>query len=76
MPAYDFVCEECQATFEVRATIAEYERGLQLACPHCRSATVRRAISSVAVLSGEQQSAGGQPPRACGGSDGPCWCRE
>ncbi len=37
MPVYDFICEDCRQTKEVRATVAEKEKGLNVVCNDCGS---------------------------------------
>jgi putative FmdB family regulatory protein len=51
MPTYEFLCRKCAKTFEMIASITEYERkrkeGIQ--CPECGSAEVVQQISSFQV---------------------------
>ncbi len=52
MPAYDFVCQDCGARFEVRMSIAAYSEGPRTACERCGSTSVERAFTTVNVLVG------------------------
>jgi putative FmdB family regulatory protein len=46
MPTYEFMCENCDDSFDVRATIQEKENGIQPPCPNCGHLTTRQIISS------------------------------
>ena len=64
MPLYDYQCEHCQTTFEVRASFQEKERGLKPVCPKCQSATTRQLMSFGLFL--RTGSSGGEDlPTAC-----------
>lgn len=65
MPAYDYVCQDCGATFEVRASMAAYAEGLSPRCKQCGSEHVARSFSAVSVLTG---SGGTGSAPACGPS--------
>ncbi|RMG47406.1 MAG: hypothetical protein D6718_03780 [Acidobacteria bacterium] len=69
MPVYEYVCQDCGAPSEVRATVDEYSRGLQVRCRECGSERLDRVFSSVAVNSGSP------PPSCCGSGGDPCRCR-
>ncbi len=56
MPRYPFTCSKCDYPFEIRATIAEYEDGLNAACPECGSKEVKRDLSGVFVASGSKSA--------------------
>ena len=52
MPAYDYCCEECFDTFEMRASMAKYESYLKdhkPRCPKCGSSRTVRAITPVHI---------------------------
>jgi len=73
MPTYDYRCEKCLTTFDVQASISEYERGLKVKCPACSSVRVRRTINAVSILGGSRdnaRSSGG----CCGDSGGGSGC--
>lgn len=50
MPAYDYVCEDCGASFEVRASMSAYSQGLKPTCPECGSQNAVRKFAAVNVL--------------------------
>jgi putative FmdB family regulatory protein len=74
MPTYDYRCEKCLSQFEVRASIAEYERGLTVKCPDCGSRRVRRTMNTVNILScaPKNNSAAGQGCCGSGAGSGCC----
>jgi putative FmdB family regulatory protein len=68
VPAYDHVCEDCGAQFEVRMSIAAYSEGAKPPCERCGSTRVARAFTAVNVLtSGRGGSSSGA---SCGGGGG------
>ncbi|MGC8580355.1 MAG: FmdB family zinc ribbon protein [bacterium] len=34
---YEFQCRQCSTIFEIKATLAEKEKGLKPRCPRCNS---------------------------------------
>ncbi len=52
MPAYDYVCQDCGARFEVRMSMAAYSEGAKATCERCGSNRVTRAFTAVSVLTG------------------------
>jgi len=46
MPIYDYRCDHCQATFEVRASIKEKELGLKPICTNCQSAETHQILTA------------------------------
>jgi putative FmdB family regulatory protein len=68
VPAYDYVCEECGATFEVRMSMSAYSEGAKPPCESCGSTRVARAFTSVNVLTGGR--GGGTSSGASCGSGG------
>jgi putative FmdB family regulatory protein len=50
MPAYDYVCQECGAKFEVRMSMSAYSEGAKPPCEQCASTNVARAFTTVNVL--------------------------
>jgi putative FmdB family regulatory protein len=70
MPLYDYQCKQCQAIFEVRASICEKEAGLAPICPTCESQQTQQLITSGLVL----RSGAGQMRPGCGPSAGPGCC--
>jgi putative FmdB family regulatory protein len=49
MPIYDYMCQDCQARFDLFVTYAEYGKQ-SVTCPHCKSKKVRRRIPRVRLL--------------------------
>ncbi len=72
MQSYDYLCQNCSKLFEVRASIAEYSKGLKPTCPHCGSQRAIRTFTSVNVLTNRPR--GGTMPLACGPNAGPGCC--
>jgi putative FmdB family regulatory protein len=46
MPLYSFRCEQCEETFEIRASFKEKETGLEPECPQCESKQTRQLLSA------------------------------
>lgn len=55
MPNYDFECQDCHKTFEVRATIKEMEEG-KIACTKCNSKDIKRIFNGFGVCCGGSSS--------------------
>jgi len=68
MPTYEYVCTECEVKTEVRATVSEKEKGLNVRCRECNSKKMAQVFGSFAVLgsSGDRGSS-----TNCGPSCGP-----
>jgi putative FmdB family regulatory protein len=45
MPRYEFLCQECQKTFELTMTISEHEKG-NVRCTTCKSTRVVPQLGS------------------------------
>ncbi|MCB1168604.1 MAG: hypothetical protein KDK33_20785 [Leptospiraceae bacterium] len=72
MPYYDFRCEDCNQTSEVKLSLAEKEKGAEVECPHCHSKKMNQLFAAVAVGSSDRL-----PERSfeSGGACGPaCGC--
>lgn len=51
MPVYDYVCHDCQKTFELVLTLNEHDHE-DARCPHCGSKNVEQeAVAFYAVTS-------------------------
>lgn len=64
MPVYEYRRRRCGREFEIRASIAEYSRGLEAACPACGSRDSERVVSMAANLgggAGEAEAGSGRP---------------
>jgi putative FmdB family regulatory protein len=44
MPQYEYVCKECNKTFSLIMTLAEYDKGIA-ACPECKSKKVEQKVA-------------------------------
>jgi putative FmdB family regulatory protein len=69
MPLYDYQCQKCRATFEVRATFKEKEQGLKPKCPECQSRKTRPVLSSGLFVSHSSDGCSG-----CSGTCSNCSC--
>lgn len=72
MPTYDYVCQDCNRSFAIQVSIAEYAQGLRPTCPHCGSTRSVRTFAPIQVVSsrkGMRLRRGG-----CGPSAGPGCC--
>lgn len=72
MPTYDYVCQDCGQTFEVRSSITEYSKGLKPKCPRCKSKRAIRAFTRVQMFT--SRGGGSNPFGGCGPSAGPGCC--
>jgi len=57
MQTYEYLCQSCSKPFEVRASIADYSKGLKPQCPHCSGHKAIRTFTSVNVLSAKREAA-------------------
>ena len=66
---YEYVCLDCGATTEVRATLAEKQAGLQVRCHRCEGAELRRSFTPLATVgAGPAPAAGAVGGGCCGGA--------
>lgn len=72
MPFYEFQCDECQTTYDVRASIKEKEAGLHPECPQCHSTHSHQVMSAGLVIRGSD--GGSLSMSACGPNAGPGCC--
>ena len=73
MPTYEFICEKCGDSFDVRATIQEKENGIQPACPNCGDSATRQVISAGLFFRAGGGDSSFNPP-GCGPNAGPGCC--
>jgi putative FmdB family regulatory protein len=68
MPSYDFTCQECGTTYEVRLSMSAYSDGEGRTCQSCGSSKVERAFTAVNVItgSGSRGGASSSLPTGCG----------
>jgi putative FmdB family regulatory protein len=51
MPVYDYICKDCQNSFELVLTLGEHDKG-DIRCPKCASKNVEQAaVAFYAVTS-------------------------
>lgn len=74
MPLYDFHCDHCHTTFEVRASFQEKERGLEPLCPNCQSADTRQVLAIGLFLNKGGNNDGSITPPYCGPNSGAGCC--
>jgi len=55
MPNYDFECQDCHESFEVRATIKEMETG-KISCVKCKSKNIKRIFNGCGFSTGKASS--------------------
>ena len=46
MPAYEYVCKDCNHEITVFLSIKEFEAKPKIKCPHCQSDNVQKKISA------------------------------
>jgi len=46
---YEFRCEGCGTSTEVRATLTEKEKGLKPVCPNCGSKNMKQVVSTFGI---------------------------
>ena len=65
---YEFQCRSCRTIFEVRASLAEKEKGLQPQCPGCNSSDTNQIVTTFAMgASGPDFSSSAQSGHSHGG---------
>jgi putative FmdB family regulatory protein len=58
MPVYEFQCQDCGKKFEIVATLAEKEAGLNPVCPKCGRKRARQVFSRFTLLTGSKTDDG------------------
>lgn len=72
MPVYEYRCEECEERFEIRASFAEKQAGLEPTCPACDGRSVKQVITAgLFIRSGARSDASSS---GCAPSAGPGCC--
>lgn len=72
MPSYDFACQECGATFEVRLSMSAYSSGEGRVCTECGSTRVERTFTAVNVIAGGSTAGSGSWLGGAGSGGGGC----
>jgi putative FmdB family regulatory protein len=74
MPVYEYQCESCSKKFDIIATLAEKEAGLNPQCPKCGAARARQVLGRFTLLTGSKSEddfdAGDEAGDDIGGGDG------
>ena len=52
MPVYDYVCHDCQETFELILTLTEHEKDAK--CPNCGSKNVEQEATAFYAVTGKK----------------------
>lgn len=73
MPLYSYECQQCQTTFEIRATFKEKEVSLESECPKCHYKDTKQLFTAgLLIRSGNNID---QPRQTCSPNTGPGCCR-
>jgi putative FmdB family regulatory protein len=75
MPTYEYHCKECGYTFDVRATVAEKERGLAASCEKCGSGELEQVFGGFSLITNRSvkgRSADSAAGGCCGGKSDCC----
>jgi putative FmdB family regulatory protein len=59
VPRYDYTCEDCGMTFEIRASMSEYA-SLAPSCSACDSKRVARSYAGLNVMASVSGGSGGE----------------
>lgn len=68
---YEYRCKDCGKLFEVIATIAEKDAGLEPECSECGSTRAAQVFGAIEILSSTGSGGDFEPGAACGPS---CEC--
>ncbi len=50
MPNYEFICKDCKEITEVKASLAEKEKGIEQQCPACGSKNMVQYYGNMIVI--------------------------
>lgn len=50
---YEFLCHDCKKRFEIKSSLADYEKGLTPNCPECKSKKTTQVLGSFFTMSGK-----------------------
>jgi putative FmdB family regulatory protein len=53
MPVYDYICHDCNKSFETVLTLKEHDKG-KIACPHCGSKNVEQEAAAFFAVTGKK----------------------
>lgn len=68
---YEYRCQKCGTLVEIRASLAEKERGLHPECPRCGGTRFQQVFTAVNVIT---RPGGGSLPPLCGPGTGAGCC--
>jgi len=72
MPNYDFECQDCHESFEVRTTIKEMEES-KISCVKCKGKNIKRIFNGFGFCTGKTSSSVSSSPNSCSScSSGSC----
>jgi putative FmdB family regulatory protein len=71
MPTYEYVCTECGEKINIRATIAEKEKGLKVTCLKCGGMKMAQVFGNFMVMGSSKT---GNKSSCCGSSTGSDCC--
>jgi putative FmdB family regulatory protein len=74
MPLYDYQCDHCLTTFEVRAFYKEKEHGLKPACPNCQSVETHQLLTAGLYVRSASSDGSSLSPSFCGPNSGSGCC--
>ena len=70
MPRYEYHCKECGYYFDVWASVAEKEKGLEPVCEKCGSGKMEQVFGGISIQTGKAVvSTSGNGGSCCGGGD-------
>lgn len=77
MPTYEYHCKECGYYYDVKATIEQKEKGLDLTCEQCGSKDFEQVFGGFAIVGGKSvnvksSSSQNSSGSCCGGSGSGC----
>lgn len=72
MPLYEFICQDCGKPTEVRASVADYSKGLGARCPYCGSGRLARTFSGIGLTRGTETVGGDRATCGPGAGSGCC----
>jgi len=71
MPIYEYFCQDCENVFDVKASMAEKEKGLKAKCPACGS---KQTIQMLGGFFSFSKSKGQNSGGCCGPNSGSGCC--
>ena len=74
MPLYVYQCDQCQTTFDVRATFKEKDLGLEPTCPNCQGMVTHQILTTGLFIQGGSGESFSTSPPFCGPGAGPGCC--